>query len=232
MGKARFEDIYRLLKGLVESGSYAQGTLLPSEHTLTGMFGCSRSTVRRALAELARDGLVLPVQGKGVLVIKKPETTNSSGHPGSAFVTHFGTIVADGMLWRKTGFPVGTELLWVDRVRTVDGAPMVLERHYFRKSAVPGLTPEICRDCVYHYLEQHLGMRITASKRLITVEQATSRDLAWLDLEDRDCLAVITGTIFNSNGVMFEYTQERHHPRYSDAFPYRVTAERLVQSRT
>ena len=231
MPRSGFEAVFQTLKGHVETGFYLYGTMLPSEHELMKRFSCTRHTVRRALAELAKDGLVLPVQGKGVLVIKKPEAATGLAHPDSALVTHFGTVVADGMLWRKTGFPVGTELLWVDRVRTIDGAPMVLERHYFRKSAVPGLTPEICRDCVYRYLEQ-LGMRITTSKRLITVEPATARDLAWLELEDQDCLAVVTGSTFNSNGVMFEYTQERHHPRYSDTFPYRVTAERLVQSRS
>ena len=246
MGKARFEDIYRELRGLVVCGGYPNGALLPSESELTQQFSCSRSTVRRALAALERDGMALPIQGKGVRVIfrgedaqgadlKSVETfwerTTRNRQRGSTTVTRFGTIVTDGALSRTTGFRVGTELLWVDRVRRVNGEPVILDRNYFRKSEVPGLTPEICADSVYAYLERKLGMQITTSKRRITVERATARDRAWLDLKGFDCLAVVTSSTYNSSGVMFEYTQSRHHPRYFEEFPYCTPADRLVRKK-
>ena len=61
------------------------------------------------------------------------------------------------------------------------------------------------------------------SKRTITVEKATQMDEDSLDLKGYDALAVVTGQTFNSEGVMFEYTQQRHRPDY---FTFQTTALR------
>ena len=56
MPRQKYEQIYSILKGQIEAGDYPVGGLLPSENVLIGEFQCSRNTVRRALANLVRDG--------------------------------------------------------------------------------------------------------------------------------------------------------------------------------
>ena len=51
----------------------------------------------------------------------------------------------------------------------------------------------------------------------------TQMDEDSLDLKGYDTLAVVTGQTFNSEGVMFEYTQTRHRPDY---FTFQTTALR------
>ena len=48
----------------------------------------------------------------------------------------------------------------------------------------------------------------------MTVEKVTEIDEKYLDLNIRDynCVAVVSSQTYNSDGVMFEYTQSRHHP--------------------
>lgn len=55
-------------------------------------------------------------------------------------------------------------------------------------------------------------MTIVTSKRTVTVEHADELDRTWLDLGDYDCLAVVSSQTYNSDGVLFEYTQSRHYP--------------------
>ncbi len=81
-------------------------------------------------------------------------------------------------------------------------------------SLVPGLTVEIAERSVYDYIENELGMPIVTSKRRITVERVTELDEKWLDLGDYNCMAVISGKVYNADGVMFEFTQSRHRPDY------------------
>lgn len=50
------------------SGAHAPDTRLPTEHMLAARFGVNRHTVRRALAELAAQGLVRVVRGSGTYV--------------------------------------------------------------------------------------------------------------------------------------------------------------------
>lgn len=66
-------------------------------------------------------------------------------------------------------------------------------------------------------------MQNVTSKRRITVERATKADHKYLDLNDYDCLAALTSNTFNSDGIMFGYSQSCHHPEY---FSFQDTATR------
>ena len=59
-------------------------------------------------------------------------------------------------------------------------------------------------------------MTIVNSKRVITVEKITEIDEKYLRLnvQDYNCMAVISSHTYNSDGVMFEFTQSRHRPDY------------------
>lgn len=238
MPKAKYDDIYADLKRTVEAGAYPYGSLLPSENTLISQYDCSRNTIRRALAGLAEDGYVQPIHGKGVRIIYQPseraaftvgkiESFQESARRNSlqivTKVVQFSVVTVDAPLARESGFPVGEEVYYIQRVRSLDGKPLILDTNRFLKSLVPGLTIDIAGRSIYAYIEQELGMQIATSKRTITVEHATALDEQLLALGDYNCLAVVTSQTFNSDGVMFEYTQSRHQPNH---FSFHDTASR------
>ena len=238
MPKSKFEDIYRDLKHHVEQGDYLYSELLPSENNLIGIYDCSRNTIRRAIAGLVDDGYVQTIHGKGVQVIYQPsEKTNFTVGGIESFketaarnkmryqtdVVCFETLIVDESLARESSFPVGSEVLHICRVRSVDNKPLILDINYFLKSAVPGLTEEIAGKSIYAYLEQELKMQIVTSKRKMTVEKATAQDRELISMDSYNCLAVVTSNTFNSDGIMFEYTQSRHQPEY---FTFHDTAVR------
>lgn len=223
----KFLQIYSVLKARVESGEYPVGQLLPSENTLITEFHCSRNTVRRAIGELVRDGYVQTRQGWGVCNIFHPieqtsytmgtiesfrETARRTGQKSTTRVESFTRIQADEALSRQTGFPVGTPLFCLWRIHDLNGRPIIFNISYLREDCMPRLTPEIAAGSLYRYLEEELGMVIVTSKRTITVEPATDLDRRWIDLGQYNCMAVVTNQAYNSQGVMFEYTQSRHHP--------------------
>lgn len=228
MPQQKYRQIYEVLKGRVEDGTYPAGHLLPSEHALIGEFGCSRNTVRRAIGELVREGYVQTRQGWGVCSIYHPieaasytmnliesfaESSRRMGRFSATRVVQFSLCTADAALARATGFEEGTELFYLQRVHDVDGVPRIFNHNYFRRDCMPGLSPAIAEGSIYRYLEQELHMAIVTGKRTITVERATPLDEQYLDLEGYNCLAVVSNQVYNSDGVMFEYTQSRHHPK-------------------
>lgn len=238
MPKSKFESIYQDLKQKIESQEYPFQELLPSENTMVAIYSCSRNTIRRAVSGLAEQGYVQSLHGKGVRVIYQPEEQTSFTIGGietfkeSAARNHrktqtkvilFTEITADDRTAARTGFEPGSELYYIQRVRYLDGRPLILDINMFLKSLVPGLTEEIAQDSIYEYIEKDLGMPIITSKRRMTVERVTEIDSANLDLNDYNCLAVITGQTYNADGVMFEYTQSRHCP---DHFCFQDTATR------
>lgn len=228
MPKPKYEPIYRLIRDEIETGKYAYGDFLPSENTYTEQFDCTRNTVRRALSMLASDGYVLPQHGRGVQVIYRPDENRSIFTIGGiesfaeaiarnqktvkTRISVFEIITADQKLSLKTGFDVGSELYHIERVRIVDGKALIFDTNYFLKSETEGLTPDIASKSIYYYLENVLHMTITTSRRRVTAEKASRKDIEYLDLESYDFVLVVSGQVFNSKGVMFEFTQSRHRP--------------------
>ena len=238
MPKSKFEDIYQDLKAKIEEGEYLYSEMLPSENNLVGIYDCSRGTVRRALSGLVEDGYVQSIHGKGVQVIYQPtekatftvggiesfrETSRRNRLHPTTEVVCMETILADEEFAQESGFPQGSRVLHIDRIRKLEGQRLILDVNYFLEDLTPGLTAQVAEQSIYAYLEQELGMQIVTSKRRITVERATDMDRSCLDLDGYDCLAVVTSNTFNSDGVMFEYTQSRHHPEH---FSFHDTASR------
>lgn len=243
MAKSKYESIFKDLKSKIESEEYEYQSILPSENTLVGVYDCSRNTVRRALAQLSEIGYVQAINGVGVRVIYQPydkasfviggietfkETASRNKLNSTTDVVMFAEIVADKRVSNKTGFPVGTELYYIQRVRRLDGKPCILDINMFDKNLVPGLTEKIAAKSIYEYIEKQLNMEIVMSKRKMTVEKVTEVDSKYLDLADYNCLAVVSGQTFNGMGIMFEYTQSRHVPEY---FCFMDTAIRSTKSK-
>ncbi len=229
MPKAKYDIIYRDLKEKIENEHYAYQEMLPSEHKLIQEYDCSRNTVRRAIAELTADGYLQPMHGKGVRNIYQPveqtaftvggiesfkESAKRNHREPFTQIIQFTELTADEKIEKRTGFKKGSELYYIQRLRSLNGKPLILDHNYFLKELTHGLTPEIAEQSVYEYLEGTLGLTISTSKRTLTVERVTQIDEKYIDLKDYNCMAVITSQTFYDNGIQFEYTQSRHRPDY------------------
>lgn len=229
MPKAKYAEIYKDLKMKIETGTYEFQELLPSENQLILTYDCSRNTVRRAISALVTDGYVQTMQGKGVRNIFQPALRTSFTIGGiesfkeSAIrnqqtprtqVLHFTELTADARLSARTGFPVSSELYYIQRLHYLDEKALILNHNYFLKDVVRNLTKEIAENSIYEYLEHVLHVSIVTSKRTMTVEKMTEIDGKYLELGDYNCLAVVSSQTYNSDGIMFEYTQSRHRPDY------------------
>lgn len=73
------------LRAQILDGTYAQGEQLPSEFDLGVQFGVSRTTVRRAIANLVNQGLVSAHRGKGVFVTEQKKVAFSLSNPLTFF---------------------------------------------------------------------------------------------------------------------------------------------------
>ena len=231
MPKNKYESIYRDLKTKIENNEFAYQDFLPSENTMVQTYGCSRNTIRRAVSQLVADGYVQTLQGKGVRNIFRPveqasfttggiesfkESSRRNHRKGRTKVLQFMELTADEKIAGRTGFPVGAELYYIQRLHFMDEKPLIINHNYFLKSAVPGLTPEIAENSIYEYLENELHMTIVNSQRVMTVEKITQIDEKYLhiNVNDYNCMAVVSSHTYNRDGVMYEFTQSRHRPDY------------------
>jgi GntR family trehalose operon transcriptional repressor len=228
MPKSKYDEILKEIRSEIDSGRYRAGDYLPSENEYARQYGCTRNTIRRALGVLTDEGYVIPQHGKGVQVIPNPimrrnvftiggiesfrEAAARSEEKIHTSVLKFERIICDHSLSNMTGFDEGSELYYIERNRIMNAQRVILDTNIFLASETPGLSKEIAEQSIYEYLEKDLGMTITTSRRTVTAERATARDEKNLDLGKFDFLLVVTGQVFNSKGIMFEWTQSRHRP--------------------
>lgn len=65
------------LRKAIAAGGYAPGDQLPTLAELTKQYGLAVVTVRDAIKELVREGLVVSRQGKGAYVLRQPNADES-----------------------------------------------------------------------------------------------------------------------------------------------------------
>jgi hypothetical protein len=240
MPKTKYNDIYKNLKEKIENNYFKYLDFLPVENDLIKDYECSRNTLRRAVAILVKEGYLQTMQGKGVRNIYRKmshklfklntiETFKESAArtAQSSFnkVVLFTEVTCSENFAKRSGFRAGDELYYIQRVHYMDGRALILNHNYFLKSAVGNLSNDIAEHSIYEYLENNLGMNIVNSKRIITVEKADEIDEKYLNLniEEYNCLAVVSSFTYNSEGIMFEYTVSRHKP---DCFSFSDNAVR------
>ena len=228
MPKSKYDSIYKDLKEKIVSGEYIEETFLPNN--LIQIYDCSRNTIRRAISHLVDEGFLQPHHGKGVRVIYSSRSkarnndyiaTGMDGMCTAAAkngikidtkVITFTDMVIDERLEAKTGFPCGTEIYFIQRVRSLDGVAKIIDTNLLRKDIANDLDRELASESLFDYFTNRHGMNITTMKRRITVERTTPFDEKHLELDEYGCLAVLTSRFYNEDGIQFEYTESRNRP--------------------
>lgn len=235
--RAAYDTIYFDLKHQIEDGKYPYRTFLPSESTLVRRYGCAHNTVRKALAALAADGYAQPVHGKGVRVIYQTLSNAYPDYPPNGiesfrvaskrygFSAHtkvllMEDLLVDDELAELTHFEKGEKLVHLERVRYYDDRPLRRESNYFRADVVENMTAQDAEDSIYSYIAETKNEKLVVCKRYVTVERANDRDFELLDMQEADYLAVLRVILFDSAGLMCEFSTLRHHP---EAFSLKQT---------
>jgi len=189
-GIALWRQIAGALRTEIGSGAQPPGTQLPTEAVLSARFGVNRHTVRRALEDLSRDGLVRVEQGRGSFVAEdvleytvEPRTRFSEwirkhNKEPSGRVLQLKEMPAEHHVANGLGVRTGSRVVLLERLGLADNRPVSLTRHYFSSVRLHGMlrtlqgTPHITEALrsvgVADYLRQET--RVTA--RLPTQTEA------------------------------------------------------------
>jgi GntR family phosphonate transport system transcriptional regulator len=150
-GVTVWRQIAEKLRAEIEAGDPSPGGRLPTEADLAQRFGVNRHTVRRALEELSRAGLLRIEQGRGSFVAEDvleyvigPRTRFSEwirryNKEPSGRVLQLTTIAADLTVAAALGIAADDKVFLLERLGQADGMPVSLALHYFPADRLPGL---------------------------------------------------------------------------------------------
>ena len=132
-----YAKVQSALRDAIRRGELGAGAALPSEKELEAAHGVSRITVRRALEELEREGLVVRGRGRQArvveLLVSTVRTQIEDDLTGllelvrgtEARVLLFKWRLPDAAMRARLGTPEDEPVLQVDRLRSSKGRPML-----------------------------------------------------------------------------------------------------------
>ncbi|WP_062207476.1 phosphonate metabolism transcriptional regulator PhnF [Aureimonas sp. AU12] len=150
-GVSRWRRVSDLLRAGIADGSLADR--LPPEAELAERFAVNRHTVRRAIAVLARDGLLRAEQGRGTFVNAPaprlpypvgPRTRFSenvlaqSRQPGGRLI-RADRVRADAGIARLLACDPGAPLHRLETLHVADGVPLSVATSWFSAARFPGI---------------------------------------------------------------------------------------------
>jgi len=150
-GVSLWRQISRCIEDDIASGALAPGAKLPTEAQLASRFAVNRHTVRRALEELSRGGLVRVEQGRGSFVTEDvldyavssrtrfSEWIRRHNKEPSGKILALREIAADISIAGALNLRPGAKVIMLERLGFADGRPVGLSNHYFPGYRFPGL---------------------------------------------------------------------------------------------
>jgi GntR family transcriptional regulator len=160
----------------IQDGTLAPGQQIPTEQELCTQFGLSRGTVRQALTELAADGHVYLVRGRGTILEQR----------GLAFerqVHELSPRAATPAIATALRVEPQTPLVYLKRLWLVEGEPLMVADSYLPEKLAGGLyRVDLNNQSLYQALESVCGVKVARVDRTLSVRLADEEERALLKL--------------------------------------------------
>lgn len=202
----------------IERREWLAGHRIPSESELCERYGASRITIRRALGDLAADGLLQRVSGRGTYVREPPITAGPRGLTSfteemaglglRAGAQVLGSAVepATATVAERLALDDAAPVVVITRLRTGDGRPIGIQTVHLPAGRFPGLEHADLGDgSLYAYLERHYGFRPAEAEETFEVGGIRRRDAELLEVRPGTCAFLVQRLTFDAEGRPAEY---------------------------
>jgi GntR family transcriptional regulator len=229
-------QLKELLRGYIMDGTYAPHSKLPSENELIKQYKVSRITVRQALRDLQKEGLIFSIQGKGSFVTKPKavqdltrlqgfgEAMSRHGLETCSKVLSIKRLPADKNVATALNLEKGQEVFEFKRIRFLNRAPVSLDISYFDISIGDRLQKEdlIGRD-IFEILENNFGLILESADLTIEATIADEEKSKLLKIEANSPLLRLERLTYSKGHVPIDFEYLYY---IGDFYRYRLSVER------
>lgn len=233
-GQSRYGWLAASLRARITQGEWVPGTALPAEAALAKEHGVALGTLRQALALLVAEGLLERRHGRGTFV--------RAGLGGASMLRFFRfrhgeelhaapqsrilrrqVMLADTETAEALGLPAGASVLALQRLRSVDGQPCLLEQIWlplplFEPLAASDTT--VWDDLLYPMFQRVCGVTVHRAEDQLSFGLLTAEQSALLQLEAGHPCVQVQRRAFDLAGRCVELRST-----LGDAFAFQYTAQ-------
>lgn len=139
---SKYQQVQEYIRKRIQTQKYPSGSYLPSENEFCTQFRTTRTTVRKALDELVKQGFIAKEHGKGSIVLDRGKSLGLMSIKGFSGSTNYEVTTKITLEPRicewdtNIVFPLSKEekrspCVYFQRVRYIDDQPIVLENNWY-----------------------------------------------------------------------------------------------------
>ncbi|RHA37815.1 GntR family transcriptional regulator [Cellulomonas rhizosphaerae] len=209
------------------------GSAIPSERDLAKELGVSRPTLRAAVDDLVRAGVLVREQGRGTFTGPHRVTQSLAATPSGSFyvppaegdwashVLEFEVAAAGPQMVRRLQLAPAALVLRVVRLRLVDGEPMAIERLHLPHDRVTGLEPsDMVSGSFYQLLRERFAVDVRSAVQTLEATVTDETEARLLAVPVHFPALMIERTTRDVDGHIVEFVRSIYR---SDR--YQVTSE-------
>ncbi|WP_354682952.1 GntR family transcriptional regulator [Cupriavidus necator] len=231
-----YTQIKDALRGRILDGTYPPHHQMPSESELGAMFQVSRITVRQALGDLQKEGLIFRIHGKGTFVSRPKafqnvtslqgfaEAMSSMGYEILNLLRSCKRVPATRQVAQRLNLREGDPVVEIKRVRLLNREPVSLELTWIPEAIGKRLIhADLTTRDIFLILENDCGIRLGHAD--LRVDAILADEDLTQALRVQECAPVlrIERLTHDAQGAPIDY--EFLYFR-GDAFQYRLRVDR------
>jgi GntR family transcriptional regulator len=221
-----YERISEDIREQIDTGSLLPADRLPAETALAERYRVTRMTVRHALSSLVDGGYVYRRHGVGTFVADPArrrslnrlrsfsEELREAGREVSTRIVER-TLVPAGEIAADLGLPAGEDVVFVARLRLVDGEPAAVQQSWVPSRLCPGLEEQPLVDgSLYRTLEERFGVVALYADQRIFAAAADPALAAALEVAEGSPLLQTERTARDHRDVAVERARSWTRPEF------------------
>ena len=226
-------QLKELLRNEILQGDIKQK--VPSERELMDRFSVSRSTVRQAISELVREGVIEKIHGKGTFISHRPveewlgnlstynQIIEEMGMKPSTRLIFQGKDRSPGEISNTLGVD---EFYSIERLRYADDVPIAIEKQYYPVQIGLELAKHDLNTAVlYDLLELNLDIKLWEAEQIISSALPTEEEAKLLEIPQTTCVLVFERITSNPEGAAVEYLRGVFR---ADMYAFRIKLARRM----
>ncbi len=222
-----YYQIAQYIRRQIDSGEVKPGEQILTEEKLQQKFGVSRATIRRAISELVYEGLLERRRSKGTTVSRPMlegtlqelcSFTNEvlkQNRNLTSKILQFRTFRAPGKIAEYLQVSPGESLVFMTRLRFVDGEPVCVEDWYAPARYFPGLNRSYFKEegieqSTYYVIQKHFGFRLHRAVDTMSAVALEQEDAKLLNMEKGMPALLRTRVTYTVEGIPLTYVIGRY----------------------
>ncbi len=217
--KPLFSVVEKKITKDIENGIYQEGSLIPTEKELAAKYNVSQGTARKAALNLARQGILHRVPGKGTMVnfknynrIKYFRFVEEIGAETFSFnlsILNIDVISADRTLSAYLTLRRGSKIIRLERMGQISDRSLIHTISFLPKRYYKGLETypkdQFIKNTLWKLQETHYRLRLKEKQEYLSIVQSDAKLSRLLEIPESTPVLRIEMILISNDDKPIEY---------------------------